>query len=95
MVKAIEVTKRYSPAEVKKLSQLFLYLNNLEGLMDEYKYGVSAKGLRKLLTPLTRTGKEQRFDDWWKSVSNIARLKESEDYVKEEVLSQVKITELA
>ena len=95
MVKAIEVTKRYSPIEVKKLSQLFLYLNNLEGLMDEYKYGVSAKGLWKLLAPLTRTGKEQRFDDWWKSVSNIARLKASEDYVKEEILSQIKITNLA
>lgn len=43
MVKAIEVTKRYSPAEVQKLADLFLYLNNTEGLMDEYKYGVSAK----------------------------------------------------
>lgn len=43
MVKAIEVTKRYSPEEVQKLAQLFLYLNDIEGLMDEYKYGVSAK----------------------------------------------------
>ena len=43
MVKAIEVTKRYTPAEVKKLAKLFLYLNNIEGLIDEYKYGVSAK----------------------------------------------------
>jgi len=43
MVKAIEVTKRYEPQEVKKLSQLFTYLNNIEGVIDEYKYGVSAK----------------------------------------------------
>ena len=43
MVKAIEVTKRYTPAEVQNLSKLFLYLNDIEGLMDEYKYGVSAK----------------------------------------------------
>lgn len=43
MVKAIEVTKRYSPKEVQKLAKLFLYLNDIEGLMDEYKYGVSAK----------------------------------------------------
>lgn len=38
MVKAIEVTKKYSPEEVQKLSKLFLYLNDIEGLMDEYKY---------------------------------------------------------
>jgi len=43
MVKAIEVTKRYTPEEVKKLADLFLYLNDIQGLMDEYKYGVSAK----------------------------------------------------
>ena len=43
MIKAIEVTKRYSDIEVKKLSELFLYLNNIEGVLDEYKYGVSAK----------------------------------------------------
>ena len=30
MVKAIEVTKRYTPPEVKKLAQLFLYLNDIE-----------------------------------------------------------------
>ena len=43
MVKAIEVTKKYNPSEVKKLSQLFLYLNNINGAIDAYKYGISAK----------------------------------------------------
>lgn len=86
MVKAIEVTKRYTPMEVKKLAQLFLYLNNIEWLVDEYKYGVSAKGLWKLLNPLTKSNKAQKFDDWRKSVSNIARLKEQEDYVRQEIV---------
>lgn len=95
MVKAIEVTKRYSPAEVKKLAQLFLYLNDLEGLMDEYKYGVSAKGLRKLLAPLTRTRKAQSFNDRWRSVSNISRLQLNEDFVKQETISHRKTKELA
>ena len=79
MIKAIEVTKRYSPVEVKKLSELFLYLNNIdieeEETGGEYKYGVSAKGLWKLLNPLTRTGKPQQFNDWREGASNIARLK--------------------
>ena len=55
--------------------------------MDEYKYGVSAKGLWKLLNPLTRSNKEQRFLDWWKSVTNIARLKDGEDYVIQETIT--------
>ena len=38
MVKAIETTKKYTPQEVKKISELFLYLNDIEGLIDEYKY---------------------------------------------------------
>ena len=55
--------------------------------MNEYKYWVSAKGLRKLLNPLTRNDKVQAFDDWRQSVSNISRLKEWEDYIKQTKLS--------
>jgi len=42
--------------------------------------------LRKLLTPLTRTEKPQKFDDWRKSVSNIARLKNEEDFIRQEIV---------
>lgn len=93
MVKAIKVTKKYSPKEVRKLAELFLYLNDIDGLMDEYKYWVSAKWLWKLLEPLTRTEKKkQEFRERWESVSNISRLKENEDYVKimEKSIKQVK-----
>lgn len=87
MVKAIEVTKRYTSKEVKELAQLFLYLNNIEGLMDEYKYGVSAKWLWKLLNPLTKNNTPQRFINWRTSVSNISRLKEGEDYIIQETVT--------
>ena len=90
MVEAIRVTKRYTEEEVKKLSKLFLYLNDIEGLMDEYRYGVSAKGLWKLLNPLTKGDKEQRFDDWWESVSNISRLKLNEDYIEQNIVTSQK-----
>lgn len=89
MVEAIRVTKRYTEEEVQKLWKLFLYLNSIEGLMNEYKYWVSAKGLRKLLNPLTRNDKVQAFDDWRQSVSNISRLKEWEDYIKQDIISKV------
>jgi len=95
MVKAIEVTKRYTHKEVKKLSELFLYLNDIDGLMDEYKYGVSAKGLWKLLEPLTRTGNPQPFREWRESVSNISRLKEKEDFIQTETITKVKTTTFA
>jgi hypothetical protein len=39
-----------------------------------------------LLNPLTRTGKSQKFDDWWSSVSNTARLKENIDYEVREIV---------
>lgn len=43
--------------------------------------------MRKLLNPLTRTNRPQKFDDWRKSVSNIARLKENEDFISQETLT--------
>ncbi len=90
MVKAIKVTKKYTSKEVKKLSELFLYLNNIEGLTNEYKYWISAKGLRKLLEPLSRSGKKQAFREWRESVSNMARLKENEDIMKIEKINTIK-----
>ncbi len=86
IVKAIEITKQYNSNEIKLLSWLFSYLNNLE-IDDEWFWTwVSAKWLWKLLNPLTRTWKPQRFDDWWKSVSNLARLKQDRDFeIKEEI----------
>ena len=93
IVKAIEVTKKYTNEEVKQLSGLFSYLNSLD-IEDEWFWTwISAKGLWKLLHPLTKTGKNQKFDDWWKSVSNTARLKNNIDYErKEEVEIQAKYT---
>ncbi len=84
IVKAIEITKQYTHDEVKQLSWLFSYLNNLD--IDEEWFGtwVSAKWLWKLLNPLTRTWKEQPFREWWESVSNLARLKDNKDYEKRE-----------
>ena len=81
IVKAIEVTKKYTNEEVKQLSWLFSYLNNLDIDDEEWFWTwVSAKWLWKLLGPLTKTWKIQKFDDWWKSVSNLSRLKEDRDY---------------
>lgn len=85
-MKAIEITKKYNVAEVKLLSGLFIYLNNLNIEEEEFKTGISAKGLWKLLNPLTRTGNSQPFREWWESVSNLSRLKENTDYEKSEEL---------
>jgi hypothetical protein len=92
IVKAIEVTKKYTKEEVKQLAWLFSYLNKLD-IEDQESFWtwVSAKGLHKLLDPLTKTWKKQKFDDWWISVSNTARLKEDIDYErKEEIELQAK-----
>lgn len=86
LVKAIEITKKYSVAEVRLLSGLFTYLNNLNIEEEEFKTGISAKWLWKLLNPLTRTGNPQPFREWWESVSNLSRLKENLDYEKKEEL---------
>lgn len=84
IVKAIEVTKKYTWDEVKQLSWLFSYLNNLDIDEEWFWTWVSAKWLWKLLHPLTRTWKDQEFREWWESVSNLARLKEDRDYEKKE-----------
>ena len=85
IVKAIEVTKKYSDAEVKQLSGLFSYLNNIDIDEEWFWTGISAKWLWKLLNPLTRTWKNQEFREWWESVSNLSRLKDNIDYEKREV----------
>ena len=93
IVKAIEVTKKYTDEEVSQLSWLFMYLNNLEIDEEWFWTWVSAKWLWKLLHPLTKSWKIQKFDDWWKSVSNTARLKENIDFqIKKEVELQAKFT---
>lgn len=87
IVKAIEVTKQYDQSEVKLLSWLFTYLNNIDIDEEWFKTWVSAKWLWKLLNPLTRTWKKQEFREWWESVSNLSRLKENRDFeVKEETI---------
>ena len=84
IVKAIEVTKQYNTEEIKQLSWLFSYLNSLEIDEEWFWTWVSAKWLWKLLEPLTKSWNIQKFDDWWKSVSNTARLKENIDFEKKE-----------
>lgn len=84
IVKAIEVTKKYTNNEVKQLSWLFSYLNQLDIDEEWFWTWVSAKWLWKLLNPLTRTWKTQAFREWWESVSNLSRLKENTDYEKRE-----------
>lgn len=87
IVKAIEVTKKYQPSEVKLLAWLFAYLNNIDIDEEWFKTWVSAKWLWKLLNPLTRTWKKQEFREWWESVSNLSRLKENRDFeVREETI---------
>jgi len=86
LIKAIEVTKKYTADEVKKLSGLFLYLNNIDIHNEEFKTGISAKWLWKLLNPLTKSWTKQTFEKWWNSVSNTARLKENTDYEKQEII---------
>jgi len=93
LIKAIEVTKKYSPDEVRLLSGLFVYLNNIDIDQEEFKTWVSAKWLWKLLNPLTRTWKEQPFREWWESVSNLARLKESRDFELKEIISKIPLDE--
>ena len=80
IVKAIKVTKRYTDEEVKQLSWLFSYLNNLAIDEESFWTWISAKWLWKLLNPLTRTWKSQPFREWWESVSNLSRLKDNIDY---------------
>lgn len=93
IVKAIEVTKKYNQAEVKQLAWLFTYLNAIDIDEEWFKTWVSAKWLWKLLNPLTKTWNNQKFDDWWISVSNLSRLKENIDYKKtEETEIQAKFT---
>ncbi len=89
IVKAIEVTKKYSHDEVKQLSGLFSYLNNIDIDEEWFRTWVSAKWLWRLLNPLTRTWKEQPFREWWESVSNLARLKEWKDFEMKEVISKI------
>lgn len=89
IVKAIEVTKKYEPSEVKLLAWLFAYLNNIDIDEEWFKTWVSAKWLWKLLNPLTRTGKKQEFREWWESVSNLSRLKENRDFEVREVISKI------
>jgi hypothetical protein len=86
IVKAIEVTKKYNQAEVKQLSWLFTYLNAIDIDEEWFKTWVSAKWLWKLLNPLTKTWNNQKFDDWWISVSNLSRLKENIDYKRSEII---------
>ncbi|MDD2871420.1 MAG: hypothetical protein PHS49_05505 [Candidatus Gracilibacteria bacterium] len=86
IVKAIEVTKKYSDAEVKQLSGLFSYLNNIDIDEEGFGTGISAKGLWKLLNPLTKNLTNQTFEKWWLSVSNTAGLKDNIDYEKREEL---------
>lgn len=90
IIKAIEVTKKYSKEEVKQLAGLFSYLNKIDIDEEWFWTWVSAKWLWKLLNPLTKTWKQQKFDDWWKSVSNLARLKEWIDYEKTFVVKKIK-----
>lgn len=90
IIQAIKITKKYSPEEIKKLGWLFTYLNNINIEEEEFKTWISAKWLWKLLDPQTRTWKTQKFDDWWQSVSNTARLKEDEDYEKIESIEKIK-----
>ncbi len=93
IVKAIEITKKYTDDEVKQLSGLFLYLNNLDIDEEWFWTWVSAKWLWKLLKPLTKNWTNQTFEKWWNSVSNTARLKENIDYEKrEEIELQAKST---
>lgn len=93
IVKAIEVTKKYTNDEVKQLSWLFTYLNDLDIDEEGFKTWVSAKGLWKLLNPLTKGWTNQTFEKWWNSISNTARLKESIDFErKEEIELQAKST---
>lgn len=89
IVKAIEVTKQYTNDEVKQLSWLFSYLNNLDIDEEWFWTWVSAKWLWKLLNPLTRTWNSQPFREWWESVSNLSRLKENRDYEVKEVISKI------
>lgn len=91
IVKAIEVTKKYNNSEIKLLSGLFSYLNNFDADLDDEWFWtwVSAKWLWKLLNPLTKTWKTQKFDDWWKSVSNTARLKEDIDFEAKTIITKV------
>lgn len=89
IVKAIEVTKKYTPDEVKQLAWLFSYLNSLDIDEEWFWTWVSAKWLWKLLKPLTRTWNKQEFREWWESVSNLARLKEDRDYEVKEIISKV------
>lgn len=84
IVKAIEVTKKYTNDEVKQLSWLFSYLNSLDIDEEWFWTWISAKWLWKLLNPLTKNWKIQKFDDWWKSVSNTARLKDNIDFERKE-----------
>ncbi len=84
IVKAIEVTKEYDSDEIKLLSWLFSYLNNLDIDEEWFWTWVSAKGLWKLLAPLTRTWNPQPFREWWNSVSNLSRLEEDRDFEKKE-----------
>ncbi len=93
IVKAIEVTKKYTSDEVKQLSWLFIYLNSLDIDEEWFWTWVSAKGLWKLLNPLTKNLTNQTFEKWWNSVSNTARLKDTIDYEKrEEIELQAKST---
>jgi len=90
IVKAIKITKKYNPDEVKQLAWLFGYLNNLDIDDEEWFWTwVSAKWLWKLLNPLTRTWKNQEFREWWESVSNLSRLKENIDYEKREIINKI------
>jgi hypothetical protein len=84
IVKAIEVTKKYTDDEVKQLSWLFSYLNSLDIDEEWFWTWISAKWLWKLLNPLTKSWKIQKFDDWWKSVSNTSRLKDNIDFERTE-----------
>ena len=68
-------------------------MNNLDIDEEWFWTWVSAKWLWKLLNPLTKTWIIQKFDDWWNSVSNTARLKENKDYEKKEKIEmQAKFT---
>lgn len=93
IVKAIEVTKKYTRDEVEQLSWLFSYLNSLDIDEEWFWTWVSAKWLWKLLNPLTRNWNVQPFREWWESVSNLSRLKENIDFErKEEIEIQAKST---
>jgi len=89
IVKAIEVTKKYTNDEVKQLSLLFSYLNSLDIDEEWFWTWISAKGLWKLLNPLTRTWKSQPFREWWESVSNLSRLKENIDFERKEIIKKI------